>query len=381
MQKKKAKSSSAAHAAKAKHMSDETAKVIDAEVKHVIDRNYQRSKHILMENMDILHAMKDALMKYETIDAKQIDDLMARREVRAPADWKDEHRRQPQGPAASTGEQKDGKGCDETKAASPDVDIDPAMPPSKLMFCDKLSPGHLWPGLFVFGNEAAYAVIELVQNPGSLHSPGHGDIEPDARLLFRWRPLPIRLSGRCAMPVQMVADGATIIDIGGESTRPGADEVAEQQELDRVLPDHRTAASPSWMCWISIDTSKAAVMREAVAAGADLINDISALREPGALTVAAASGAAVCLMHMQGQPRTMQQEPHYDDVAAEVRRFSARSVLQACVAAGIPRERLCLDPGLRLRQDAGTQLRAARSPRAGCGNWSCRCWWACRASP
>ncbi|ATG73292.1 dihydropteroate synthase [Zobellella denitrificans] len=143
--------------------------------------------------------------------------------------------------------------------------------------------------------------------------------------------------------LQMVADGATIIDVGGESTRPGADEVAEQQELERVLPIiERLRAELD--CWISIDTSKAAVMREAVAAGADLINDIRALREPGALTVAAASGAAVCLMHMQGQPRTMQQAPDYRDVAAEVGDFLQERV-QACMAAGIPRERLCLDPG------------------------------------
>lgn len=143
--------------------------------------------------------------------------------------------------------------------------------------------------------------------------------------------------------LQMVADGATIIDVGGESTRPGADEVAEQQELERVLPIiERLRAELD--CWISVDTSKAAVMGEAVAAGADLINDIRALREPGTLEVAVASGAAVCLMHMQGQPRTMQQAPGYRDVTAEVGAFLQERV-QACVAAGIPRERLCLDPG------------------------------------
>ncbi|WP_375057749.1 dihydropteroate synthase [Zobellella sp. DQSA1] len=142
---------------------------------------------------------------------------------------------------------------------------------------------------------------------------------------------------------QMVDDGATIIDVGGESTRPGADAVAEQLELERVLPIiERLRAELD--CWISIDTSKAAVMRDAVAAGADLINDIRALREPGALQVAADSGAAICLMHMQGQPRTMQQAPDYRDVTAEVSAFLQGRV-QACVAAGIPRSRLCLDPG------------------------------------
>ncbi|MBL1378257.1 ATP-dependent zinc metalloprotease FtsH [Zobellella iuensis] len=107
-------------AAKVKHMSDETAKAIDAEVKDVIERNFQRAKQILMDNIDVLHAMKDALMKYETIDAKQIDDLMARREVRAPADWKDEPDDKPQGPAASSDDKK-GEPADETKSASPDL--------------------------------------------------------------------------------------------------------------------------------------------------------------------------------------------------------------------------------------------------------------------
>ncbi|MBM7454368.1 cell division protease FtsH [Oceanisphaera litoralis] len=107
-------------AAKVKHMSDETANAIDAEVKDVIHRNFERAKQILMDNIDILHAMKDALMKYETIDAKQIDDLMARRDVRAPADWKEEFDDKPKGPTASTGE-KDAEQADEPKSAAPDL--------------------------------------------------------------------------------------------------------------------------------------------------------------------------------------------------------------------------------------------------------------------
>ncbi|AEY01207.1 ATP-dependent metallopeptidase HflB [Oceanimonas sp. GK1] len=106
-------------AAKSKHMSDETAKLIDAEVKQVIERNFNRAKQILNDNIDILHAMKDALMKYETIDARQIDDLMARRDVRPPADWKDEHGDKPQGPAAGTGDQQEER--DDKKASSPDL--------------------------------------------------------------------------------------------------------------------------------------------------------------------------------------------------------------------------------------------------------------------
>ncbi|MDX1266128.1 MAG: ATP-dependent metalloprotease, partial [Oceanisphaera sp.] len=104
-------------AAKVKHMSDETANAIDAEVKDVIHRNFERAKQILMDNIDILHAMKDALMKYETIDAKQIDDLMARRDVRPPADWKEESDDKPQGPTASTGD-KDAEQTDESKSGT-----------------------------------------------------------------------------------------------------------------------------------------------------------------------------------------------------------------------------------------------------------------------
>lgn len=142
---------------------------------------------------------------------------------------------------------------------------------------------------------------------------------------------------------QMLIDGATLIDVGGESTRPGADAVAEQAELDRVIPVIELLRQ-ELDCWISIDTSKAVVMKEAVSAGADLINDIRALRDPNALQVAADSGAAICLMHMQGLPRTMQQAPDYQDVTAEVVSFLQARV-QACIEVGINRERLCLDPG------------------------------------
>ncbi len=107
--------------------------------------------------------------------------------------------------------------------------------------------------------------------------------------------------------------GATLIDIGGESTRPGAPDVSEQEELDRVIPVVESMVAELEVM-ISLDTSKAAVMREGCAAGAHLINDVRALLEPGALAAAAAANVPVCLMHMQGQPRTMQAEPHYDDL-------------------------------------------------------------------
>ncbi|QGZ71973.1 dihydropteroate synthase [Aeromonas hydrophila] len=142
---------------------------------------------------------------------------------------------------------------------------------------------------------------------------------------------------------QMVAEGATLIDIGGESTRPGAPDVSEQEELDRVIPVvERMVAELEVM--ISLDTSKAAVMREGCAAGAHLINDVRALLESGALAAAAVADVPVCLMHMQGQPRTMQAEPHYDDLLGEVRAFFDERIA-ACLAAGIRREQLLLDPG------------------------------------
>ncbi|EQB2602237.1 dihydropteroate synthase [Aeromonas salmonicida] len=142
---------------------------------------------------------------------------------------------------------------------------------------------------------------------------------------------------------QMVSDGATVIDIGGESTRPGAPDVSEQEELDRVIPVvERLVAELNVM--ISLDTSKAAVMREGCKAGAHLINDVRALLEPGALAVAAEADVPVCLMHMQGQPRTMQAEPHYDDLLGEVRAFFDERIA-ACLAAGIRRQQLLLDPG------------------------------------
>ena len=141
----------------------------------------------------------------------------------------------------------------------------------------------------------------------------------------------------------MAAAGAAIIDVGGESTRPGAEPVSEAEELERVIPViealRREIELP-----ISVDTSKPAVMREAVRAGAGLINDVNALRAPGALEAAAEAGVPVCLMHMQGEPRTMQRDPRYQDVVAEVRDFLADRIA-ACEAAGIPAKRLLVDPG------------------------------------
>jgi len=141
----------------------------------------------------------------------------------------------------------------------------------------------------------------------------------------------------------MVAEGAAIIDVGGESTRPGAEPVALQQELDRVLPVIERLHGECDAV-LSIDTLKPEVMRAAVAAGAGLINDVNALRAEGALEAAASVDAALCLMHMQGEPRTMQQAPHYQNVVTEVGDFLMQRA-QACLDAGIAAPRLCLDPG------------------------------------
>jgi dihydropteroate synthase len=141
----------------------------------------------------------------------------------------------------------------------------------------------------------------------------------------------------------MVEQGAEIVDVGGESTRPGAQPVSEQQELDRVVPVVERIRR-ELDCVISVDTTKPAVMRAACAAGAELINDVQALQQPGALEAAHETGAAVCLMHMQGEPRTMQRDPQYGDVVAEVRQFLAGRIA-ACEAAGIGADRLLVDPG------------------------------------
>lgn len=142
---------------------------------------------------------------------------------------------------------------------------------------------------------------------------------------------------------QMVAEGADIIDVGGESTRPGAAYVSEQEELDRVVPIIEQL-SRKLDVMISVDTYKPAVMAEACRAGAHLINDIKALQEEGALNVAAASDALICLMHMQGDPKTMQQQPAYTNVITEVSSFLNNRV-NACLQAGISAEKLILDPG------------------------------------
>ncbi|GMR19544.1 MAG: dihydropteroate synthase [Gammaproteobacteria bacterium] len=142
---------------------------------------------------------------------------------------------------------------------------------------------------------------------------------------------------------KMVTEGADIIDIGGESTRPGAWAISVQQELDRVIPVIEALRAESDIP-VSIDTSKAEVMAAAVSAGAGLINDVCALQGAGALEAAVNAGVPVCLMHMQGEPRTMQADPQYEDIVAAVSDFLQQR-RQACIGAGIPADHILLDPG------------------------------------
>jgi dihydropteroate synthase len=166
---------------------------------------------------------------------------------------------------------------------------------------------------------------------------------------------------------RMAEEGAAIIDVGGESTRPGADPVSAEEEIRRVVPvieqlRFRTAAV------ISVDTSKPAVMRAAAEAGAGLLNDVRAFSEPGALEAAAATQCATCLMHMQGDPRTMQLAPHYDDVVNEVKAFLLERV-GACRVAGIEPERIAIDPGFGFGKTLGHNLELLRQLRKLGSEW------------
>ena len=157
---------------------------------------------------------------------------------------------------------------------------------------------------------------------------------------------------------QMRDDGADLIDIGGESSRPGASPVTESEELDRVLPLAETLADAGYP--LAVDTRKPAVMRATAAAGAAMINDIGALAAPGAIEACVESGVGVCLMHMQREPQTMQAAPDYGDVVAEVRAFlEARA--RACLAAGIARECIAIDPGFGFGKTLAHNLQLLRS--------------------
>ena len=159
--------------------------------------------------------------------------------------------------------------------------------------------------------------------------------------------------------LQLVRDGADMLDIGGESTRPGANPVGEDEELRRVLPVIRGIRRHSRIA-ISIDTMKPAVAEAAIGAGADVWNDVNALRAPGAPAMAAKLGCGVVLMHMQGEPRTMQQSPHYDDVVREVSAYLSERA-EAAIAAGVPAGNIWLDPGIGFGKMLQHNLQLLRS--------------------
>jgi dihydropteroate synthase len=160
---------------------------------------------------------------------------------------------------------------------------------------------------------------------------------------------------------QLAADGADLIDIGGESTRPGAAPVSEKEELDRLLPVLRELSGLDKP--ISIDTRRPAVMQAVLNAGASMINDVEALGAPGALQAVAASGCAICLMHKKGDPATMQRDPHYDDVLAEVKSFLNERIAISR-AAGIAADRLVVDPGFGFGKTAEHNLILLRNLRS-----------------
>ena len=190
-----------------------------------------------------------------------------------------------------------------------------------------------------------YRVMGIVNVTPDSFSDGGRFLDPDAAL------------AQCRA---LVAEGADILDVGGESTRPGAKPVGVEEELLRVLPVLERVEAAALGASVSIDTSKAAVARAAIAAGASIVNDVSALRaDPEMAGVLAASGVECCLMHMLGEPRTMQRDPHYGDVVDEVKGF-LQERLRFAVAAGIAEERIVLDPGIGFGKTAEHNLELLR---------------------
>lgn len=160
--------------------------------------------------------------------------------------------------------------------------------------------------------------------------------------------------------LKLIEDGADVLDIGGESTRPNATPVPLEEELQRVVPVIEALVAKNIQVPISIDTYKPAVMKAALAAGASIVNDVRALQEPTALQIVAESNAGVCLMHMQGTPQTMQENPHYENVVTEVKDF-LRQRRDACLAAGIQQDRLLLDPGFGFGKTRAHNIALAKS--------------------
>jgi dihydropteroate synthase len=186
-------------------------------------------------------------------------------------------------------------------------------------------------------------VIDCAGRPLTLDRPriaGIVNVTPDS---FSDGGAHVDAAAAVAHGLKLVKDGADLLDIGGESTRPKAEPVSVQEEIARVVPVIEALAMQTSVP-ISVDTSKPEVMRAAVAAGAGMINDVYALRQEGALDAASELKVPVCLMHMLGEPRTMQEDPHYDDVVSDVRRFLAEQIF-ACEMSGIDKKKIIVDPG------------------------------------
>jgi dihydropteroate synthase len=160
--------------------------------------------------------------------------------------------------------------------------------------------------------------------------------------------------------LRLLEEGADVLDVGGESTRPGSDPVSDEEERARVLPVIEGLRREASEALLSVDTRKATIAHEALSAGVEVVNDIGAGTDPDMFGVVASAGAGMVLMHMQGEPKTMQAEPHYDDVVTEVRGFLAER-LEAAVAAGIGRDRLCVDPGIGFGKNLEHNLALLRS--------------------
>lgn len=222
-------------------------------------------------------------------------------------------------------------------------------------------------GLAQIADEIETALQALSETPAPIHCGRHELTFDRSRVMGIINTTPDSFSGdglgdNVAAAVTQgqafAVAGADILDIGGESTRPGSEGVSVEEEVARVVPVIGALASAVDIP-LSVDTSKPEVARAALAAGATLINDIWALRQPGMLELAAETGAAVCVMHMQGQPRDMQHQPHYEDVITEVYAFLAERV-EAAVAAGVAREQIIIDPGFGFGKTVAHNLELVR---------------------
>ncbi len=310
-----------------KQVSDVTAHVIDEEVRRVIDSNYQRAYKILQTNMDKLQAMSEALIKYETIDERADQGHHGRARAASASGLG----RYADADAAGTDGREAGGAAGQSfaaalrdSAAAEDC-AHGAIPPSAAPIIKAMQ----W--------RCRHRTIDLTR-PVVM---GILNVTPDS---FSDGNRYATAEAALARAARMVEEGAAIIDVGGESTRPGADGVEESVETARVVPVIEGIARLFDVA-ISIDSSKPGVMAAAAAAGACIVNDVYALRAPGAREWAAAAGVGVCLMHMQGEPRTMQNSPRYGDVVAEVIEFLVHQK-KACLAAGIASEAIVIDPGL-----------------------------------